>query len=115
MHWTTMGKEVIGYDVFDMLVNQDIIGGNANIVLKNLTIDGNRLNDLTDPDDDLRPDDNHDRYSGLKFSNVSDSKLMNIKEYHHKCLRYGSMPIYLLEKSKEINFLFLFKLLHISS
>ena len=64
-------------DVFDMLVNDDI-NGNYNIVLKNLIIDGNRFNDPTDSDDDLSQHNPYDRFSGLKFLNVYDSKLINI-------------------------------------
>ena len=66
-------------DVFDMLTNENLSGGNVNIVLKNLIIDGNRENDTPNvSSDDLTPYDDDDRFSGLKFSNVSDSELMNI-------------------------------------
>jgi len=66
-------------DVFDMLINENLSGGNVNIVLKNLIIDGNRENDTpTDSSDDLSQHEDNDRFSGLKFSNVSDSKLIDI-------------------------------------
>jgi len=61
-------------DMFDMIVNSDIIQGNQNLNLKNLIIDGNVTIDADNKDpvtEDLR-------FSGLKLSNVSDSRLENI-------------------------------------
>ena len=62
-----------------MLTNENLSAGNVDIVLKNLIIDGNRENDTPNVStDDLSQIYDEDRFSGLKFSNVSDSKLINI-------------------------------------
>ena len=59
-------------DIFDMFTNDDHFNGNTNINIRNLTIDGNK--DI----DNLTPIDPTHRFSGLKLSKVSDSRLENI-------------------------------------
>lgn len=58
--------------IFDMIVNSDPINGNTNISIKNLTIDGNRQAN------NLSPEVNAERFSGLAFTKVSDSFLENV-------------------------------------
>ncbi len=67
------GSEFIRTDrVFDMFANQHPIGGDSNIVLRNLVINGNAW------EDGLRAAIDSHRFSGLIFTKVTNSFIQNV-------------------------------------
>ena len=59
-------------DIFDMFTNNDHVNGDTNLTIKNLTINGNKIQDA------LTAVNPAHRFSGFKFVKVKHSKLQNI-------------------------------------